>query len=151
MPEVCNFIKTETLSRVFSSEFCEISKNIYFHKQPPDVLYKKGVSRNFIKFTGKHLCQILFFNKVAGFRLVTLLENTLAHVVSCEFCEISKKIFFTKHFLTTASVFLLEHIWWLLLFVNLMDVWYVPCKTPYIFQKTFFGSLIFSGEVDGGL
>ena len=27
---------------------------------------KKGVLRNFTKFTGKHLCQSLFFNKVAG-------------------------------------------------------------------------------------
>ena len=26
---------------------------------------KKGVLRNFAKFTGKHLCQSLFFNKVA--------------------------------------------------------------------------------------
>ena len=26
---------------------------------------KKGVLRNFTKFTGKHLCQSLFFNKVA--------------------------------------------------------------------------------------
>ena len=27
---------------------------------------EKGVLRNFAKFTGKHLCQSLFFNKVAG-------------------------------------------------------------------------------------
>ena len=27
---------------------------------------KKAVLRNFAKFTGKHLCQSLFFNKVAG-------------------------------------------------------------------------------------
>ena len=27
---------------------------------------KKGVLRNFAKFKGKHLCQRLFFNKVAG-------------------------------------------------------------------------------------
>ena len=27
---------------------------------------KKGVLKNFTKFTGKHLCQSLFFNKVAG-------------------------------------------------------------------------------------
>ena len=27
---------------------------------------KKGVLRNFAKFAGKHLCQCLFFNKVAG-------------------------------------------------------------------------------------
>ena len=29
------------------------------------VFCKKGALRNFIKFTGKHLCQSLFFNKVA--------------------------------------------------------------------------------------
>ena len=34
---------------------------------------KKGALRNFAKFTGIHLCQILFFNKVAGLRPVTLL------------------------------------------------------------------------------
>ena len=27
---------------------------------------KKGVFENFPKFTGKHLCQSLFFNKLAG-------------------------------------------------------------------------------------
>ena len=27
---------------------------------------KKGVLRNFTKFTGKYLCQSLFFNKVVG-------------------------------------------------------------------------------------
>ena len=40
---------------------------------------KKGVLRNFIKFTGKHLCQSLFFNKVAGLRLSTLLKKRLLH------------------------------------------------------------------------
>ena len=30
---------------------------------------KNGALRNFAKFTGKHLCQSLFFNKVAGLRL----------------------------------------------------------------------------------
>ena len=29
---------------------------------------KNGVHRNFTKFTGKHLCQSLFFNKVTGLR-----------------------------------------------------------------------------------
>ena len=31
-----------------------------------DVFCKKGVLRNFAKFTGKHLYQSLYFNKVAG-------------------------------------------------------------------------------------
>ena len=30
-------------------------------KQPPEVLDKKSVLKNFTKFTGKHLCQSLFF------------------------------------------------------------------------------------------
>ena len=30
---------------------------------------KKGVLRNFTKFTGKHLCQSILFNKVAGIGL----------------------------------------------------------------------------------
>ena len=33
-----------------------------------EVLCRKGVLRNFQKFTGKHLCQILIFDKVAGLR-----------------------------------------------------------------------------------
>ena len=34
----------------------------------PAVFCKKGVLRNFTKFTGKRLWQSLFFNKVAGLR-----------------------------------------------------------------------------------
>ena len=32
--EVFNFIKKETLAQVFSCEFCEISKNTFFHRTP---------------------------------------------------------------------------------------------------------------------
>ena len=35
----------------------------------PEVLCKKGALRNFAKFTGKHLCQSLFFNKVVSLSL----------------------------------------------------------------------------------
>ena len=40
---------------------------------------RKGVLRNFVKSTGKHLCQSLFFNKVAGLRPATLLKKRLWH------------------------------------------------------------------------
>ena len=40
---------------------------------------KKGVLENFSKFTGKHLCQGLFFNKVAGLRPATLSKKRLWH------------------------------------------------------------------------
>ena len=33
-------------------------------KQPPEVFY--GILKDFAKLTGKHLCQSLFFIKVAG-------------------------------------------------------------------------------------
>ena len=46
---------------------------------------KKGVLRNFTKFTGKHLCQSLLFNKVAGAACNFIKKETLAQVFSCEF------------------------------------------------------------------
>ena len=39
----------------------------------------KGVFKNFAKFTGKHMCQSLFFNKVVGFRPGTFLKKRLWH------------------------------------------------------------------------
>ena len=41
------------------------------------VFCKKGVLRNFAKFTGKHLCYSLFFNKVAGLPVGIGLPNYL--------------------------------------------------------------------------
>ena len=40
---------------------------------------RKGVLRNFAKFTEKHLYQSLFFNKVAGLRPTTLFKKRLWH------------------------------------------------------------------------
>ena len=40
---------------------------------------RKGFIKNFTKFTGKHLCQSPFFNKVAGLRSATLLKKRLWH------------------------------------------------------------------------
>ena len=66
---------------------------------------KKGVLRNFTKFTGKHLCQSLFFNKKDFIKNLKdfIKKETLLQVFSCEFCKISKNTSFT------------EHLWWLLL------------------------------------
>ena len=61
--------------------FCWISRS-----SRPEVFCKKGVLRNFAKFTGKYLCQSLLIKK-----------KTLAQMFSCEFCEISKNSFFTEH------------------------------------------------------
>ena len=69
----------------------------------PEVFCKKGVLRNFTKFTGKHLCQSLFFNKVAGLAYNFIKKETLAQMFSYEFCEISKNTFFHKTPLVAAS------------------------------------------------
>ena len=63
---------------------------------------KKSVLRNFTKFTGKHLCQSLFFNKVGGLGYNYIKKEILAQVFSCEICEISKNTFFTEHLSATA-------------------------------------------------
>ena len=39
---------------------------LHAQKQPWEVFYKKSVLKNFAKFTEKHLCQGLSFNKVAS-------------------------------------------------------------------------------------
>ena len=56
----------------------------------PEVFCKKGALRNFTKFTGKHLCQGLFFNEVAALACNFIKKEGLAQVFSCEFCEICK-------------------------------------------------------------
>ena len=78
--------------------------NTTIRSSRPDVFCEKGILRNFVKFTGKHLRQGLFFNKVAGLRPATLLKKRLW----CRCFPVN----FTK-FLRTP--FFREHIWWLLL------------------------------------
>ena len=50
---------------------------LMIQKKPPKVLYEKGVVKNFTNFTGKHLCQSLFFKKFLrnSFLRVSLLKK----------------------------------------------------------------------------
>ena len=41
-------------------------KKELFRSSRPEMSCKKGVLKNFAKFTGKYLCQSLFFNEVVG-------------------------------------------------------------------------------------
>ena len=56
---------------------------------------KKDVLRNVAKFTGKHLYQRLFSDKVAGLACNLIKKESLAQVFSCQFCEISKNTVFS--------------------------------------------------------
>ena len=71
---------------------------------------RKGVPRNFAKFTGKHLRQSLFFNKVGG--------------LSPEACKFIKKRLWHRCFPVNfakflRAPFLTEHVLWLLLIKTL--------------------------------
>ena len=59
--------------------FYWVSPMSRIRRSRPEVSCKKGGLKNFTKFTRKHLCHSLFFNKVAGLRQVTLLKKRLWH------------------------------------------------------------------------
>ena len=66
----CHLLKKNLMKKtlIFCTviiSFALIEKRDLEQKQPPEVFYKKGVLRNFIELTGKHLYQSVFFNKVA--------------------------------------------------------------------------------------
>ena len=61
------------LSNILRYLFC-ISRS---RSSCPELSCKKGVPKDFEKFTGKHLCQSLFFNKIAGLRPAMLLKKRL--------------------------------------------------------------------------
>ena len=56
------------------------------------------------------LIWVVYFLHILHFSKVISPSVSLAQVFSCEFCEISKKIFFTEHLWVTTS--LTEHIIW---------------------------------------
>ena len=67
-----------------------------------------GVLSNFAKFTGKHLWQSLFFNKVAGFSLWT--ERLWQWYFHVNFVNFLRTPFFIEHLWVTASVLMREKI-----------------------------------------
>ena len=54
-------------------------KAVAYRNSRPEVFCKKGALKDFVKLTEKHLCQSLFFHKVAALRPATLLRKTLWH------------------------------------------------------------------------
>ena len=62
----------------FFQELCQYTGS---RNSCPEVFCRKSVLRNFAKFTGKRLCQRLFFNKVAGRQ--TDSNNSSAVVLLC--------------------------------------------------------------------
>ena len=69
-----------------------------YRSSHPEMFCKKGVLTNFTKFTGKHLYQSLFFNKVAGVRPATLFKKRLLHkCFPVSFVKFPRTPFYIKH------------------------------------------------------
>ena len=75
-----------------------------YRSSRPELIGKKGVLRNFSKFTEKHLSQSLFLNKAAGFRPANLLKKRFWH--RCFPVNFEKFLRIT---------FFIEYFWWLIL------------------------------------
>ena len=60
-----------------------------FRSSCPELSYEKGILKSFPIFW-KHLCWSLLFNKVAGWKALTLLKRDPSMVLSCEFSKIFK-------------------------------------------------------------
>ena len=84
--------------------FVRVLPEFTYRRSRAKVFCKKNVLRNFAKFTGKHLCQSLFFKELTGLRPATVLKKKLWH--RCFHVNLAK-------FLRTP--FLTEHLRWLLL------------------------------------
>ena len=71
----------------------------FFRSSCPGVFCKKGALKNLANFTGKNLCQSLFFNKVAGVTSAALFKKKLCQrcfpVNSAKFWRIPS---FIEHF-----------------------------------------------------
>ena len=67
-----NFLKIDRISRTSNTRidvYTYLGRKLQFseaQKQPMELFCKKGVYKDLANFTRKHLCQSLFFNKVAG-------------------------------------------------------------------------------------
>ena len=64
------------LDKLYTQRKLYFAYGFKYKSSRPDVFCKRGVLRNFTKFTGKHLCQGLYFNKSAGLKLAGLLGFT---------------------------------------------------------------------------
>ena len=76
---IINSYRLHTFLYEYSLKESKDSNLTNLRSSRPEVFGKKGVLRNFAKFTGKQPWQSLFFNKVAGLRPATLLKKRLWH------------------------------------------------------------------------
>ena len=103
-----SFSKVFILEPVKSSKSLRLNFYVVLHSATrssrSEMFFKIGIPKNFAKFTGKHLCQSHFFDKVAGLRTAILLRKR------------PWRWWFLVNFANfLRTPFFLEHLRWLLL------------------------------------
>ena len=68
-----------TDTHTLKSNKVKSNEMLFYRSSCPELFCKKGILRNFAKFTEKHGGQSLFFNKIAALRPATLLKKRLCH------------------------------------------------------------------------
>ena len=120
---------TFTWTLISINEFCLFQQELQISEAVFRRCSVKRCSLNFTKFTGKQLCQSLFFNKVADLRPA---KETLAHLFSCELCEFFKNTFFYR---TTLVAFSEIYMFDFLLNTSTQKLW---SHHLYYHKSTFF-------------
>ena len=120
------FVNWITFSRKLFLHKCHLGCLAKFRYSHERCSFKKGVFRNFTKFKGKHLCQNLFFTKVADLRPAPLDDcflrlKSIQNILSSYFkfwCSIKKVFLLNLRENTSARVsFLIKlHLWGLQLY-----------------------------------
>ena len=84
-------LKLAFFRKLESSGFCLFGWSWRCRSNHPEVNCQKDFPNNFAKLTGKHLCRILFFNKVAVWKPTFLLKKRLQHrCFPVNLCEMFK-------------------------------------------------------------
>ena len=94
------FTKQVSFKIMKNLQECFCAGVVFYRSSCLEIFCRKGFLRNVAKFTGKHLCQSLFFTKVAGLRLrpATLVNKRLWHrCFPVNFGKFLRTSFFTEH------------------------------------------------------
>ena len=96
----------QTLKLHVLSKFCYDTQKVnpVFPHKSEAVVWKCSVEKVFLKFyqnSKENTCGRVSFLRPKACNFIK--KETLAQVLSCEFCEMSKNAFFTAHLLATAS------------------------------------------------
>ena len=98
LPQKIDFMRKNSSAKKSVLLLVEFSFH-WFRSSRPEVLFKIDILWSFAKLTGKHQCQSLFFNKVAGLRPAISLKNRLWHrCFPVNFAKFLRTPFLTENF-----------------------------------------------------